>query len=98
MTLDFDPQRQVYLSYRYKRVDPKIHNRTLIEAKKCLRENIKIDTIVISEEEELLEYVQGLEKELKGKVYHINQENMDKVLVHDYLSNTRKVLSSQQNW
>lgn len=98
MTLDFDPQRQVYLSYRYKRVDPKIHNRTLIEAKKCLRENIKIDTIVISEEEELLEYVQGLEKELKGKVYHINQENMDKVLVHDYLSNTRKVLSSKQNW
>ena len=36
-----------------------------------------------------------LEKELKGKTYHIDQENMDKVLVHDYLSNTRKVLKFQ---
>ena len=98
MTLNSDSQSLVYLCYRYKKVDPKINNRTLIEAKKCLREGIKIDTIVVSEEKELLEYVQGLEKELKGKTYHINQENMDKVLVHDYLSNTRKVLSSKQNW
>jgi len=98
MTLDYAPQRLVYLCYRYKKVDPKIKNRTLIEAKRCLKAGIKIDTIVVSEEQELLEYVQGLEKELKGKTYHINQENMDKVLVHDYLSNTRKVLSSKQNW
>ncbi len=53
---------------------------------------------MVSEEEELLNYVQDLEKELKGKTYHIDQENMDKVLVHDYLSNTRKVLNSKQNW
>ena len=97
MTLDYAPQRLVYLCYRYKKVDPKIKNRTLIEAKRCLKDGIKIDTIVVSEEQELLEYVQGLEKELKGKTYHINQENMDKVLVHDYLSNTRKVLSSKKN-
>ena len=98
MTLHSDSQSLVYLCYRYKKVDPKINDRTLIEAKKCLREGIKIDTIVVSEEKELLEYVQGLEKELKGKTYHFDQENMDKVLVYDYLSNTRKVLSSKQNW
>ena len=53
---------------------------------------------MVSDEEELLEYAQDLEKKLKGKTYHINQENMDKVLVHDYLTNTRKVLSSQHSW
>ena len=98
MNLDSSSERLVYLCYRYKKVDPKISKRTLLEAKKCIRDGIKIDTIVVSEETELLNYVQDLEKELKGKTYHIDQENMDKVLVHDYLSNTRKVLNSKQNW
>jgi uncharacterized protein with von Willebrand factor type A (vWA) domain len=98
MELDIHKESMVYLCYRYKKVDPKINDRTVMEAKKCKREGIDIDTIVVSDEEELLQYAQDLEKKLKGKTYHINQENMDEVLVHDYLANTRKVLSSQHNW
>jgi len=98
LKLDSDANMLVYLCYRYKKVDPKINKQTLVEAKKCKREGIEMDSIVVSDEEELLNYVHDLEKELKGKTYHINQENMDKVLVHDYLSNTRKVLSSKQSW
>ncbi len=98
MKLDSDPNRLVYLCYRYKKVDQKIDSRTIIEAKKCLRENIDIDTIVISEEPELLEYVQQLEKTLKGKTYHIQNEQMEKVLVTDYLNNTRKIINSNQRW
>jgi len=98
MELDIHKESMVYLCYRYKKVDPKINDRTVMEAKKCKREGIDIDTIVVSDEEELLQYAQDLEKKLKGKTYHINQENMDKVLVHDYLTNTRKVLSSQHSW
>lgn len=85
----------VYLCYRYKKVDPKINERTLLEAKKCKRENIEIDSIVVSEEIELLTYVQEMEKQLQGRTYHINQNNMDKVLVVDYLFNTKKILSSK---
>ena len=88
----------VYLCYRYKKVDPKINDRTLIEAKKCKRDGIEIDSIVVSEEIELLRYIQDFEKELKGKTYHINNENMEKVLVTDYLTKTRKVLSHNQHW
>ncbi len=86
---------QVYLCYRYKKVDPRVNERTLSEAKKCKRENIQIDTIVVSEEAELLNYVQQMEKELQGKTYHIDQNNMDKVLVIDYLFNTKKILGSK---
>lgn len=96
MKLDSQPNHLVYLCYRYKKVDPKIHQRTLIEAKKCKKDNIDIDSIVVSDEEELLDYIKNLEKELKGKTYHINDENIDKVLVIDYLKNTKKVLSSKQ--
>lgn len=95
MQLDINEDSMVYLCYRYKKVDSKINDRTVLEAKKCKLEGIDIDTIVVGDEEELLTYTQDLEKKLKGKTYHINQENMDKVLVNDYLTNTRKVLSSQ---
>ncbi len=94
MTLDVNEGSLVYLCYRYKKVDSKIKDRTILEAKKCKRVGIDIDIIVVSEEEELLKYAEDLEKELKGKTYHISQENMDKVLVHDYLAKTRKVLNS----
>ena len=97
MKLDINDESLVYLCYRYKKVDPKIHNRTILEAKKCKREGIDIDTIVISDEEELLTYAEDIEKELKGKTYQINQENMDRILVNDYLTKTKKVLNSNRN-
>jgi len=97
MKIDSNKESLVYLCYRYKKVDPKINARTVLEAKKCKRDGIAIDTIVLSEEKELLNYAQTLEKELKGKTYHIGHENMDKILVHDYLNNTRKILKSTQN-
>ena len=50
------------------------------------------------DEKELLEYVKQLEKELKGKTYHIDKGNMDRVLVTDYLSNARKVFTKKQSW
>ncbi len=98
LKLETDPNRLVYLCYRYKKVDTKIEKRTIIEAKKCTKEGIEIDSIVVSDENELLEYVKLFEKELKGKTYHIEEENMGKVLVTDYLSNTRKVFSKKQIW
>ena len=98
LKLNVSPDSLVYLCYRFKKVDPKINERTLVEAKKCKRDGIDIDAIVVSEEKELLKYAQDLEKELRGKTYHIDQENMEQVLVTDYLSKTRKVLSSKQSW
>ncbi len=95
MRIDVSDESLVYLCYRYKKVDPKIHARTVLEAKKCKREGIEIDTLVVGDEKELIKYAQDLEKELKGKAYHINQENMDEVLVTDYLTNTKKVLNSK---
>src|SRR5574339_86978 len=95
LKIDQNLGTQVYLCYRYKKVDPKVDERTISEAKKCIRENIQIDSIVVSEEMELLQYVQELEKKIQGRTYHINQNNMDKVLVIDYLYNTKKILGSK---
>jgi len=96
--LDTNDGTTVYLCYRYRKVDPKIEIRTLAEAKQCRREGIEVDSIVIGEENELLEYVKGLERQLKGRAYYIDHENMDRVLVNDYLSNNKKILRSKGNW
>ncbi len=85
---------QVYLCYRYKQVDPVVNAKTLFEAKKCRREGIEIDTIVVSEEVELLSYVEELEKQLKGRAYYINPENIDKILIIDFISHKKKILGS----
>ncbi len=88
----------VYLCYRYKQVDPTIDTKTLQEAKRCKREGIEIDTIMVSEEEELLSYVENLERHLKGREYYINPEKIDKILISDFILNKKKILSSRHGW
>lgn len=98
MRLDMGNGELVYLCYRYRQVDPFIESKTLSEAKKCKREGIEIDTIMISEEDELLSYVENLEMQLKGRAYYINPANIDRVLINDFISNKKKILNYKQTW
>ena len=95
--LDARPGRLVYLCYRYRKVDARISHQTLQEAKRCLGEGISIDSIVISDETELLDYIRGFEAALRGRMYHIQDSGMSRVLIADYISNTRRILRSTQN-
>jgi len=88
----------VYLCYRYRQVDPFIEYRTISEAKKCKREGIEVDTIMVSEEDELLSYVESLERQLKGRAYYINPANIDKILINDFISHKKKILISTNSW
>ena len=88
----------VYLCYRYRQVDPFIESRTLSEAKKCKHERIEVDTIMVSEEDELLSYVESLERQLKGRAYYINPANIDKILINDFISHKKKILISTNRW
>ena len=87
MSLDIASGELVYLCYRYRQVDEYIGERTIAEAKKVHSKNIEIDTIMISEEDSLLGYVNEMEKYVKGRSYYINPGDIDKVLLTDYLNN-----------
>ena len=91
-------KEMVYLCYRYRQVDQAIEAKTLQEATKCKREGIEIDTIMISEESELLKYVENLEKHLKGRAYYINPEKIGRVLISDFISNKKMILNSNHGW
>ena len=95
--LDIDNE-MVYLCYRYRQVDPAVETKTLSEAKKCKQEGIEIDTIMVSEEAELLSYVESLEKQLRGRAYYINPEKIDRILISDFISNKKKILYSGNRW
>lgn len=90
MDLDVASGELVYLCYRYRQVDQYIGERTIVEAKKCHSMKIDIDTIMISEEDSLLGYVNEMEKYVKGRSYYINPADIDKVLLTDYLNNKKQ--------
>jgi uncharacterized protein with von Willebrand factor type A (vWA) domain len=94
LELDLSSGRTVYLCYRYRQVDQYIGEKTIQEAKKCRSMGIEVDTIMISEEDSLLSYVNELEKIVKGRSYYINPAEIDKILLSDYMNNKKITLSS----
>lgn len=92
MNLDVTLGKLVYLCYRYKQVDQYIGEKTISEAKICHRSGIDIDTIMISEEDSLLGYVNDLERAVKGRSYYINLETIGRVLLNDYLYKKKSIM------
>jgi uncharacterized protein with von Willebrand factor type A (vWA) domain len=95
LKLEFTAGQLVYLCYRYKHVDQYIGERTILEAKKCHVMGIEIDTVMISEEDSLLSYVNEMERYVKGRSYYINPTAIDKVLLTDYLKNKKITIRSK---
>lgn len=93
MDLDVRFGELVYLCYRYRQVDQFIGEHTIIEAKKCKKIGIEIDTIMISEEDSLLNYVNEMERIVNGRSYYINPEVIDKILLTDYINNKKLMIS-----
>jgi uncharacterized protein with von Willebrand factor type A (vWA) domain len=99
MSLDVASGELVYLCYRYRQVDQYIGERTIVEAKKVHSMNIDIDTIMISEEDSLLGYVNEMERYVKGRSYYINPADIDKVLLNDYLNNKKQqTIRARSQW
>jgi uncharacterized protein with von Willebrand factor type A (vWA) domain len=95
LLLDTKSGKLVYLCYRYRQVDQYIGEKTILEARKCHKSGIDIDTIMVSEEDSLLSYVNELEKCVKGRSYYINPAEIDKILITDYLNDKKSILRSK---
>jgi uncharacterized protein with von Willebrand factor type A (vWA) domain len=91
---DIHESQTVYLCYRYRQIDQYIGEQTIMDAKKLKKDGIDIDTIMVSEEDTLLDFVNELAKSVNGKSIYINPRDIDKVLITDYLSNKKKMIKS----
>ena len=95
INFDFKAGEIVYLCYRYRQVDKYIGERTIVEAKKCRKMGIQTDTVMISEEDSLLSFVNEMEKHVKGRSYYINPSTIDKVLISDYVNNKKLTIRNR---
>lgn len=92
MKLDSSSGNLVYLCYRYRQVDQYIAERTIIEAANCLKKGIYIDTLMISEEDSLLSFVNEMERRVKGRSYYVSPDALDKALLTDFIRNKRTMI------
>lgn len=91
--LDTSRDREVYLCYRYKKVDGIIDHRTVYEARRCQKDDISIDFVVISDEAELIEYAIDLAARLNGKAFSVQDQSMSKIMIQDYMTHTKRVIT-----
>jgi uncharacterized protein with von Willebrand factor type A (vWA) domain len=92
MRVDTASGSLVYLCYRYRQVDPYVAAKTILEAKKCKRLGIDVDTLMVSEEDVLLKFVNDMERLVKGRSYYISPSDLGRVLITDYIHNKRQVV------
>lgn len=92
ISIDTSSGSLVYLCYRYRQVDPYIAAKTILEAKKCKSMGIDVDTLMVSEEDILLKFVNDMEKHVRGRSYYINPTDLSRVLITDYIANKRKIV------
>ena len=92
MRLDVSAGNLVYLCYRYRQVDSYIAEQTIIEAEKCHKKGIYIDTLMISEEDSLLGFVNDMERRVKGRSYYVSPEALETALLSDFIRNKQSIL------
>lgn len=85
--LDASGAKQVYLCYKYRGVDQRISTITSSEAKRCQRSGIHLDYVVISDEEELVKYIQELAVETKSRMYWAQDGKMTAMLIYGLVRN-----------
>ena len=66
--LEIKDKQIVYLCYRYRQIDQYIGEQTIKEAKNTFKAGINIDTIMVSEEDTLLDFINELAKSVKWKI------------------------------
>ena len=64
---------------------------TLREGRRCSREGITINTFMLSRDSDSGEFVQALTKVSRGRAFFATPDRLGEYLLHDYVTNKRKV-------
>ncbi len=83
-TVSWDNEEKDWIfTYPYTQV---AEMQTLLEARRCAREGIVINTFMLAQDRGLITFVQSLTEVNKGRAFYCEPENLGKYILVDYLS------------
>ncbi len=72
--------------------NPFAEQQTLLEAQRCTREGITINTFMLGEDRWMIAFVNQLAEINHGRTFYTDKNNLGEYLLVDYLNNKRKII------
>jgi uncharacterized protein with von Willebrand factor type A (vWA) domain len=72
---------------------PQTMRETLLEVKKCTRRSIRINTFMLDQTPQLVDFVEQISRINRGRVFYTNPDLLGQYILIDYLSNRKEVIS-----
>ncbi len=72
---------------------PWAEQQTLLEAKRCTKEGITINTFMLNDDNWMIAFVDQLTKINNGRMFYVDKDNLGEYLLVDYLNSKKKIVS-----
>ncbi|MBV8695359.1 MAG: VWA domain-containing protein [Ktedonobacteraceae bacterium] len=82
-----------YGGWQFDFPSPLAEQQTLLEAQRCTKDGIVINTFMLYDNEWMLAFIDQLSKVNRGRMFYADKDNLGEYLLFDYLSNKRKIVS-----
>ena len=79
--------------WQFQYPSPYAEQQTLLEAQRCTREGITINTFMLYDDEWMVAFVDQLTEINKGRMFYANKDNLGEYLLVDYLNSKKKIVS-----
>ena len=73
--------------------NPYAEQQTLLEAQRCTRENITINTFMLEDDRWMVSFVNQLAEINHGRTFYTDKNNLGEYLLVDYLNSKRKIIA-----
>jgi uncharacterized protein with von Willebrand factor type A (vWA) domain len=82
-----------YGGWQFAYPSPYAEQQTLLEAQRCTRDGITINTFMLYDDEWMLAFVNQMAEVNHGRTFYADKDNLGEYLLVDYLNNKRKIVS-----
>ncbi len=82
-----------YGGWQFAYPSPYAEQQTLLEAQRCTRDGITINTFMLYDDEWMLAFVNQMAEVNHGRTFYADKDNLGEYLLVDYLNNKRKFVS-----
>ena len=79
--------------WQFQYPSPYAEQQTLLEAQRCTREGITINTFMLYDDEWMVAFVDQLTEINKGRMFYADKDNLGEYLLVDYLNSKKKIVS-----